>query len=967
MTAILRAVILISTMFTLTACGGGSGGGASTNIPSEKAEQLDTDGDGIADNTDTDDDNDGVEDTLDAFPLDAKESVDTDADGIGNNADNDDDNDGVEDANDAFPLDPSESVDSDGDGVGNNKDVYPFDSKPVLWSTFQQSEKHRGSIKLAVDPQYFSELWSVNFSDSWGSEKAFLTASERHIFRTVGRQLYTLDAHTGDELWSVSFSTRDSLNPPAYANGKVYVQTGGHENSYLWAFDEIDGSLIFNSEYGNQWSEYYAPTIENEIVYMAGGYYGGMYAFNGSTGNQLWFKDLSHYDKFTPAISGDYAIAYTGPELTVVDKLSGVEIFTVTDPDYDWRGWSTDAAPVIGNQNNVIGYQKSRLVNFDLERRNISWALNGDFEGDPAVSDAGIYIINDNQIVLLDEVDGSILWRWPAENATLTGHIIPVIDHIFVSTDKSVELININTKQVVWRYGETGTLALSNGILYISSSNRVHAIDLEGDRDHDGLPQWWERRYGLDVDPASDQDGDGLSALQEYAANTSPVLADTDGDGLSDSQEINEYGTSPIATDSDGDGLSDSIEILKWFTNPLSIDSDNDGIKDQVEINAGLNPNDMKDATLDNDNDGYTNAHEVYAGSDLNDAQSIPVIGDWGMVQGNASHNGYQAMMLNAADFTPRWTQSFEYSVSSPAIAAGQVFVTGNGRVMSLDITTGAEQWFNDAVSGDISAPSFGNDLVYVHTGGHEDTALWAFNAQTGEQVFRGEHGSQWPTYSAPTIFKERAYMNGGYFGGMQSFNALTGEYLWEGLGEWSDNWEPAVNEDYVLVPYNGDIKALDHDNGDVLFSIKADEIAQTVVLGSQNNVITYGNTLASYDIESQKARWTSKSSYTIYQMPAVGNGLVVVVHGNELKVFDEFNGELVWDWMPDQNIESNIVLTASHIFAASFSKTYALNLRTKKVDWEYDLGGQLSLGKEGVLVISSGTQVAAVNVAPGK
>ncbi|WP_281557857.1 immunoglobulin-like domain-containing protein [Thalassomonas sp. RHCl1] len=84
---------------------------------------TDTDGDGIGDNADTDDDNDGVDDSDDAFPLDASEDTDTDGDGIGDNADSDDDNDGVDDLNDAFPNDPSETTDTDGDGVGNNADT----------------------------------------------------------------------------------------------------------------------------------------------------------------------------------------------------------------------------------------------------------------------------------------------------------------------------------------------------------------------------------------------------------------------------------------------------------------------------------------------------------------------------------------------------------------------------------------------------------------------------------------------------------------------------------------------------------------------------------------------------------------------------------------------------------------------------------------------------------------------------
>jgi uncharacterized delta-60 repeat protein len=70
------------------------------------ADQANHDDDVFGDACDSDDDNDGVPDTQDAFPFDPTESVDTDGDGIGNNADPDDDNDGVPDVDDPFPLDP---------------------------------------------------------------------------------------------------------------------------------------------------------------------------------------------------------------------------------------------------------------------------------------------------------------------------------------------------------------------------------------------------------------------------------------------------------------------------------------------------------------------------------------------------------------------------------------------------------------------------------------------------------------------------------------------------------------------------------------------------------------------------------------------------------------------------------------------------------------------------------------------
>jgi CxxC motif-containing protein (DUF1111 family)/predicted lipoprotein with Yx(FWY)xxD motif len=61
-----------------------------------------------------DSDNDGVADSIDAFPTDPSEYQDSDGDGVGDNSDD-------------FPIDPSEFQDSDGDGIGDNADAFPND------------------------------------------------------------------------------------------------------------------------------------------------------------------------------------------------------------------------------------------------------------------------------------------------------------------------------------------------------------------------------------------------------------------------------------------------------------------------------------------------------------------------------------------------------------------------------------------------------------------------------------------------------------------------------------------------------------------------------------------------------------------------------------------------------------------------------------------------------------------------
>jgi hypothetical protein len=97
------------------------------------------------DETEIDTDGDGIVDSDDALRFNSSESVDTDNDGIGNNTDLDDDGDGVSDNEDAFPLDSSETVDSDSDGTGDNSDVFPnnalykadsdSDGMPDAWET----------------------------------------------------------------------------------------------------------------------------------------------------------------------------------------------------------------------------------------------------------------------------------------------------------------------------------------------------------------------------------------------------------------------------------------------------------------------------------------------------------------------------------------------------------------------------------------------------------------------------------------------------------------------------------------------------------------------------------------------------------------------------------------------------------------------------------------------------------------
>jgi hypothetical protein len=117
----------------------------------------------------------------------------------------------------------------------------------------------------------------------------------------------------------------------------------------------------------------------------------------------------------------------------------------------------------------------------------------------------------------------------------------------------------------------TGAIALR--VVLPSSTAKSEAKF--ADRDHDRLPDRWEKRYHLSTHSPSakgDPDRDRLSNLKEYRGRTNPRRKDTDRDGLTDRQELHRFHTNPRRADTDGDGVHDGAEV-RAGTNPHKRDT----------------------------------------------------------------------------------------------------------------------------------------------------------------------------------------------------------------------------------------------------------------------------------------------------------------------------------------------------------------------------------------------------------
>ena len=356
------------------------------------------------------------------------------------------------------------------------------------WETYQGDERHTGYVPISLEPSSFTLQWKRQIAS--GRTLNPVTAADGKVFVsaklrfTEGKGLFVLDSRDGQTLWSKDFGSVNSVNPPAYGYGNVYIQTGDHsDNTHLWAFDADTGEQSFKVPHSAQWESYYAPTIYEGEVYVNGGYYGGMYAFNAFTGSSNWFVDLPQYDEYTPAVDDNYTYAYVGeyaPALYVIDRQTGKEAFRIADPNFDWRGWSMDLAPVLGAQNDVLVIHNNRLIKFDLEARRIAFELTDGFVGQPSVAKQVIYAINNGGVEARGETDGALLWRWAPEAGNATEHVIVTDTHVLAHTETHTFAIDVLSGVEDWSYPEAGSMALGNDALYIVTGDSVVAISMPG-------------------------------------------------------------------------------------------------------------------------------------------------------------------------------------------------------------------------------------------------------------------------------------------------------------------------------------------------------------------------------------------------------------------------------------------------------------------------------------------------------
>lgn len=369
-------------------------------------------------------------------------------------------------------------------------------------------------------------------------------------------------------------------------------------------------------------------------------------------------------------------------------------------------------------------------------------------------------------------------------------------------------------------------------------------------------------------------------------------------------------------------------------------------------------------------------------------------VNDWEMFQGNAAHTGYVPITIDPKKISRRWnwvkpTQEKGY-LSTITASQGKIFVVNNiynngsnsYSIHSINESDASNAWSYKFNSYIVNPPSVSNGKVFVATSGHEDTAMWQFDATTGAKLIETPFKSQWERYLAPTIKNGKVYTNGGYYGGVNSFNISDGTDSWFQELVQSDMWTPAVDTNYVYT-YTGTFSVLSAKDGHKIFEIPdltpnngaGFSINSAPVIGSQGNVLVANglgqggsNHLISYNIAQRKVNWTLNGQFQ--SSPAVASKVIYIANAEpfRLEARNEADGTLMWSWQPDSTTTQfqflgNIVVTTNLIFVATDTGIYAIDKKTHAPVWHFKKTGNLAITSNGILLVTNYSTIYAINL----
>ena len=483
------------------------------------------------------------------------------------------------------------------------------------WSTFGNGPAHTGYSSSALGRTGWAQRWSYSASSSSLQPVA---SSDGRVFASFrdasSSRVVALDAGSGAQLWSRSFASASSMNPPSWYNGRVYVQRGNHSSdTQLIALQDDTGATLWSAPHAAQWDSYMAPAVFDTGVFVDGGYYGGMYGFSLSGGSQKFFVNKAQSDSWTPSILDSELYAFVNGDFVRHDPATGAALWTRS---LGWGGFGYSMGRTTAldsrrayliNDSPTTTYYDEDLTCINLDTHAVVWSVNGDFNGTPAVSSGTVFALSGNTVQGRTATDGSLIATYAAPAGTyLSWQPIVTDDLVIAASNSNTFIFGRYDNTLIATLNRGGSPAVVDDALIISSpaTGTVSAWAAQPAITFSPPGGSFDQPVGVVIGAADPTtrihytvDGSAPDFTSPWLVSGAPVRMSWSGKiraiSVKGSEVSRIHEASFIIADSDGDGIADWWEMQ--FYGSLSAttatsDSDGDGMTDLAEFKAGTDP-----------------------------------------------------------------------------------------------------------------------------------------------------------------------------------------------------------------------------------------------------------------------------------------------------------------------------------------------------------------------------------------
>ncbi len=767
------------------------------------------------------------------------------------------------------------------------------------WDTYGNGVAHTGYVPGSIGTQFTGKAtWSRD-----GSARTVI--HDGLIYALIGNKLRAVDLQTGVDLWTRELGNNEPFvvwgGALTFDGGNLFFPGQHGDYTLLYSVNATTGETNWATQIGKQAPPPFPPVVANGMVFVQGGYGGGLYGINQNDGSVKFLVQITNTGNWSPAF-------YNGRLFTSSGKF-----FAERSLETGEALWSIDieVGPATGNQNTavviadgiayVVGsdvYARAQIA-IDLSTRTIR-GRKGDYAPlfSPAVAHGRLYLdTGGNHLLQFDARSSAIYPSYEVQSASYqSSKSQPIVtdDAVLKSSGDKTYIFDRTTRKLLFTLPVGGELSLANNTLLVS-------------------PRTGGKLFAY-------------SLCDSQAVTLSAPLAMDETAGVVEAKV------------SIGKELPTNLQVLLSSSNPallklpssVVIPVGQTSITFPINVINNLNRNGDAKVQITASAPSYVSSKLSINVKDDESAVASNVSDAWKEFNLGINRSGYFPGELGTyLPKQPEWSTTT--GVSALSISSDVLFTDRVG----LDSHSGKTLWQNESARPGVNVDG---ELYYRSNLASNGQILYSLDAESGEIRWASEH---LVTSSDSNISVAGNWLLVGTDAGIYRVDRARGivEDTAVALGRSS-----TIYQNTLLVTNEISIAAYNLDD----FSLRWKHLPESIDYGdlTVSNGRVAANTkqgLRVYDIKTGQELWRLNGTFS--GQPAMDNDSLFTIQLGMVIQFDAATGKRVRTFEAGQRLSANQpIITDDAIIVTSENRTYVFNRESSQIKQWFPAGGKAYL-----------------------